>query len=164
MKSPDGKSRRTAPNWPASLSNFIVTGYTLDAVVSLAEELLRALTGSTALVLPRNIMATLVMYALMLSLPALVLTPRLPFSVFAPLVVTGLWLNLGAAPLPLWIAPGPALGITVAMLQLAVAVAVFARIRALTGGHALFPADSLSGPDVSLRHSAGVLAAISTLR
>lgn len=162
VESPD-PTRRPAPNWPVSLSNFVVTGYTLDAVLSLAEEVLRGLTGSTALVLPRNIMATLVMYALMLSLPALVLTPRLPVSVFAPLVVMGLWLNLGAAPLPLWIPPGPALGIATALLQLGVAAAVFARIRVLTGGHALFTPDSLDGPDVSVRHSAAVLAAITFL-
>ncbi len=162
LRSPDARTR-TGPNWPASLTNFVVTGYALDALISLAEELLRALTGSDALMLPRNIMATLVMYALMLSLPALVLTPRLPLSVYAPLVVTGLWLNLGAAPLPLWIPPGAALGISVALIQVGVSVAVFWRIRALTGGHALFPADSLDGPEVSLRHSAAVLAGITFL-
>jgi hypothetical protein len=138
------------------LANLFVAGYTLDASFSLLEEGLRALTGSTLLLGPRNALAALVMYAAVLCLPALVITPRLPVSVFLPLVLSALWLNLGAAPLPLVIESGSGLGLAAASLQVAVAAVALLWIRRRNGGRSwLFTADSLTGPALSLRHSLG---------
>lgn len=142
--------------WLCLAVNFFVVGYTLDAGLSLADELLRLATGSMLLLEARNVLAYLVLTVGLLSLPLLWLTPRLPLRLLLPLILSAVWLNTGAMPLPAVIdAPGT-LALTAVVLQLTAAGLALLWIRRQNGGSGwLFQPDAFErGPLFSLRHTA----------
>jgi hypothetical protein len=142
----------------ARLANAFVALYALDAGLSLVEELLRIATGSSLLFVPREVIAVLNLLAVFPCLALLVLTPRWPVSVFLPLGLSTLWLALGAAPLPLWVAPARAVGPVLAAMQVVIATAALLRVRQLTGRRDWrLAAESLGGPAFALRHSLAAL-------
>jgi hypothetical protein len=143
----------------ATLANVLVALYALDAGLSLFEEALRAATGSTALLLPREIVATTNVLLAVPCLALLLLTPRWPASLFLPLGLSTLWLALGAAPIPLWVTPARAIGPTLAALQVAIAMAVLLRVRQLNDHRGWrLRADALTAPAFSPLYSAGAAA------
>lgn len=135
------------------LANVYVVAYSLDAGLSAAEEWLRHLTGSTALLSGRNLLAYVVFTGSLFALPAMALTPRLPPSVIAPLALSALWMMFGAVPVPLLV-KGSTLGPVLSGLQLAFAALAFLRLRALSGGRSwLLGHEALRWPSFSLRHT-----------
>jgi hypothetical protein len=138
--------------------NVFIVGYALDAALSLVEQLLRDATGTTLLLEARNTLALGVLTLALLGLPALLITPRFAPSLFLPLVLSALWLNYGAAPLPLML-PAEALGLATVGLQLAIASGSLLRVRRLNSGRSWLLADeTLPRPAFSLLHSLGVAA------
>lgn len=141
------------------LANLFVMAFAIDAGVSLIEEVVRWTTGSAALIGLRDGIAAVVVAACVPYLFAIALTPRLPATVFLPLVLSGLWLNLGAAPLPIAIDSAQLFAFTACLLQLAVAGWALFAIRRRTGGESwLFTPQSLRGPAFSTRHTLASLA------
>jgi hypothetical protein len=138
--------------WPSGFTNAFLVVYALDGALSLAEELLRLATGSAALLLPRNALALTVLWAAMLATPLLALTPRLPARLLLPLFASAVWLNHGAAPLPLWL-EGPALGITAAALQAGAAALAFLWLLRRNGGQHPWWAPGPEVPALSAGHS-----------
>lgn len=141
--------------WLPSIANLLVVVYAADAGLSVFEELFRELTGSQLLMLPRSFVATTVGTLALLFVPLLWLTPRLPIAAFACLVASALWLSTGAAPMLLVFEPGFALGLSLSLLQLAIAASMMLWCRKRNGGQGwLLRPDALEGPILSLRHSA----------
>jgi hypothetical protein len=134
------------------LGNAYVLLYAVDASSSLVEGTISNLTGSAIPGLLRNAVASAVVLNSLLVLPGIVLTPRLPPSVFVPLALSALWLNSSAAPLPLWLEQ-PTLDSTMVGIQLAFATAAFLRIRALSGGRSWLLEAAPERPAFSLVHS-----------
>lgn len=138
----------------ALAANVFVVLFALDAVLSLVEEALRQLGGSSLLVAPRNLVAGV---ALLASIPCfllLALTPRLPWRLLLPLTVALVWLNSGAAPLPMWFESAGALAFTTASIQVGIALLALRRIRGFTDGRSLlFDRASLLGPGFAWGHS-----------
>jgi hypothetical protein len=87
-----------------------------------------------------------------LATPLLALTPRLPARLLLPLFASTFWLNYGAAPLPLWI-EGPALGISAALLQAALAALAFLWLRRNSAGRHPWWVPGPELPALSWRHS-----------
>lgn len=144
--------------WLALFANAFVAGCALDAALSLTDEVLRASTGSTLLLAARNALALPVTTAALLCLPLLALTPRLPTLPLLALSLGVLWLNLGAAPLPLLVGSA-GLGLATAALQVVFAAAALLWMRRRAAGRGwLLTGRSLPGPDLSLRHSLGFAA------
>ncbi len=136
------------------LANGFVLAFAVDAGVSLLDEIVRWATGSFALLPLRSVIAGIVAILCIPCLIALGLSPRLPGSIFLPLAISGLWLNLGAAPLPIWIDSALRLAMTACVIQLAVAgAALFAIRRRNRGVGWLLSPQSLVGPAFSLRHT-----------
>lgn len=134
-------------------ANAFVLGYALDGSLSLVEGIFRLATGSDALLAARSLVAETVVLGSLAALPAMVLTPRLPASVIAPLALSALWMASGAAPLPLLLA-SPRLDSGLSGLQLAIAVLAFLRIRALSGGRSWLLGHELpQRPSFSIRHT-----------
>jgi hypothetical protein len=145
--------------WLALFANAFVGGCALDATLSLAEEILRASTGSTLLLAARNALALPVVAAAALCLPLLALTPRLPTLPLLALSLGVLWLNLGAAPLPLLVGSTAGLGLVTASLQVAFVAAALLWMRQRAAGRGwLLTEQSLTGPALSLRHTLGFAA------
>lgn len=140
------------------LANLFVMAFAIDAGVSLLEEILRSTTGSAALFSLRQVIAALVFFASIPYLIAIALTPRLPAAVFVPLALSALWLNLGAAPLPILIDSSQSLAFTADVLQGVVAGWALFSIRRRTGGSWLFTSESLRGPAFRARHTLASLA------
>lgn len=136
------------------LVNAFVLAYALDAGLSLADDILRALTGSSPLVGARISTAGLVAFWSLLWLPLLWITPRLPLGVLSVLIGSVLWIRTGATPLVAF-ASLEALSLVLSALQLAVATSVLVWIRWRSGeGRWLFESACFEGPFFSLRYSA----------
>jgi len=133
--------------------NAFVLAYAADAAISIADTLLSLGAGVTALGPLRNVVAMAVVLAALVGLVVLAATPRLPFSVFGPLVLSALWFLIGAPPLGLFLAADVLFPLA-CFLQGAIAAAAFLRIRALNGGRGwLLRPDALRGPGFSARHT-----------
>jgi hypothetical protein len=146
-----------------AFANFFVVAYALDAGVSVAESLIREATGLTWLGPPRNFIAGIVVVAACLGLPLLALTPKLPISVFLPLILSALWFLVGAPPVASF-ADADSYGLTVCAIQLAFAVAAMLRIRSQNGGDGwLFRAERFAGPLYSARYTLVYTAALVVL-
>lgn len=144
----------------AGFTNAFLLLYAFDGGLSLVEELLRASTGSEALLGLRNLVALPVVLASLWGLPCLVLTPRLPARLLLPLFLSALWLNWGAAPLPLWLAPST-LGLVAAALQCGLARLAFAAVRrgnARRGEDSLWWLGDPTTPAFSPGHTLGMTA------
>jgi hypothetical protein len=115
------------------LAQLFLAAYTLDGALSLVDEVVRAGSGSSLLIGPRNLLAAGVWYAAPLVFLALLLTPRIPTLVFLTLVLSTLWLNLGAAPLPLLLRSGTAFGLSAAALQFVLGAGAFLWLRRRSG-------------------------------
>ncbi len=115
-------------NGLAGFTNAFLLLYGLDAGFSLFEELFRLATGSTALLGPRNLLAFPVVLAALGGFPCLVISPALPARLLVPLFVSVLWLNWGAAPLAMFLAP-PALGFAATAIQCGAALIAFSWVR-----------------------------------
>jgi hypothetical protein len=143
------------PRWLRNAANAVVVLSLADGAFSLADELLRAATGIAWLGPLRGTLAAFVFAAMLLMLVGMALTPRLPLRVFLPLTLGTLWLNLGAAPLGMWLAPS-ALSITGCAIQLALSVDALAAIRRHNAGRAwLFDAASPGAPRFAWSRSLG---------
>ncbi len=140
------------------LANLFVMAFAVDAGLSLIEELVRWTTGSVALIPLRDVVAEMVVVASIPYLLAIALTPRLPAAVLLPLALFGLWLNLGAAPLPIAIDSAQRVALTACVLQILAAGWALFTIRRTTAGNWLFTPESLRGPAFSARHTLGCLA------
>lgn len=141
------------PPWLRHAANALLVGSALDVALSLADEVLRAALGVEALAAPRGAVAGLVALGMLLALPALAATPRLPLAVFGPLALGTLWLSAGAAPLPLAVAP-ERVGLVGSAIQGAlVAAAWLAARRHHRGRRWLFSADSPPAPAFSWRRT-----------
>lgn len=141
------------------LVNAFLLAYLLDAGVSLADDVLRLLSGASFLTPVRNAVAGLVALWSLLWLPALWITPRLPAGALLALVGSVLWMSTGGAPLPA-VLPLETLGLALSAMQMVIGVLVLLRIRRRMGGASwLFQAESFDGPAFSLRHSALATAA-----
>jgi len=134
-------------------ANLYLVAFAVDAVVSLLDELTQWATGSLLLVAIRAGLAEVVFVACVPVLLALTLTPRLPRSILLPLALGGLWLNLGVAPLPIWIDSPRVLALTACGVQLSLAGWAFVAVRRRTGGRWLLADDSLGGPVFSVHHT-----------
>jgi hypothetical protein len=119
---------RVRMNGLAGFTNAFLLLYALDGGLSLLEEALRAGTGASFLLGPRNLVALPVLLASVAGLPLLALTPKLPVRLLLPLFLSAIWLNYGAAPLPLLLAPVP-LGLVAAAIQCALTALAFRFIR-----------------------------------
>jgi hypothetical protein len=139
------------------LAQLFLAAYTLDGALSLVDEVVRAGSGSSPLVGPRNLLAAGVWYAALLVFVALLLTPRIPTLVFLTLVLSTLWLNLGAAPLPLLLRSGTAFGLSAAALQLVLGAGAFFWLRRRSGTGA-WTERTAARPAFSLRHTLGFAA------
>jgi hypothetical protein len=147
--------------WLRWLANGFVLAYAADAGLSGLDEALRAATDSTALLGARNALAGLVMWASLAVPLAVALTPRLPAALFLVLALSALWLNFGAAPLPLWVGANALAPVAVGS-QLALAALSFVWIRRRNGGAGwLLRDETLAGPSFaplrSLAWCAGLL-------
>jgi hypothetical protein len=127
-------------------ANAYLALFLADAALSVVDDQLAIWGGVTALSPLRQSLGLLTMVAGFAMFWALAGRPQLPRSVFLPPPLLTLWVVLGAMPLPVCLGiandPGP----TLSAAQLAVAVAVLLRVRALTGGSWLFGPETL--PDV----------------
>jgi hypothetical protein len=140
--------------------NTYVVAYALDAALSTVETLVRLGLGFTQLGPLRNFVAEAVIVASILGLPLLALTPRLPLSVFLPLIVSTLWFLIGAPPVGSAIG-GEAYAFAVCAIQLGFAAFAFARIRSSNGGDGwLLRARSFEGPLFSARYTLTYAAAL----
>lgn len=142
--------------WLRWLANAFVVGYAADAGLSVLDEALRAATGSTLLLAPRNALARLVLWAALWMPVALALTPRLPTALFLLLSLSALWLGSGAAPLALLVA-APAPVATAIQAAIAALAFVWIRLRNRGAGWLLRP-EALAGRDFSPAHSLGFVA------
>lgn len=146
-----------------AVANFFVVAYGLDACLSMLEEGFRLATGSAQLGPLRNLVAEIVVVAAVLGLPMLALTPKLPLSVFLPLIVSVLWFLIGAPPVASLVG-GEGFGLVVCGVQLAFAATAFLRIRSLNGGTGwLFRANGFEGPLFSPRYALVFAAALVVL-
>jgi hypothetical protein len=143
------------------LANLLTVGFALDAGLSLIEEVLRFATGSTALALPRNILAELVWSASILSIPLIVLVRRLPTGPLTVIAVSLFWLNRSMVPVPLLIESPVARGFISVATQVVIAAGLFAWVRRRSEGrHWLWTDEALTGPWFSFRHSAVALGGV----
>jgi len=133
--------------------NAFVVAYAVDAAISILDTLLSLGAGITVLGPLRNVVAGAVVAAAFVGLVVLAITPRLPLSVFLPLVLSSLWFLIGAPPLALWIDAEVLFPLACA-IQVAIAAGVLLRIRSLNGGRGwLLLPESIHGPAFSARHS-----------
>jgi len=139
------------------LANLFLAAYLLDGALSLVDEVVRAWSGSSLLLGPRNLLAAGVWYAALVVFLALLLTPRIPSLVFLTLVLSTLWLNLGAAPLPLLLQSGTAFGLSAAALQFALGAGAFLWLRRRSGSGA-WTEIAAAQPAFSLRHTLSLAA------
>ncbi len=145
------------PAWLRWVANALVVLSLLDAGGSLLEEILRAATGATWAIAPRMVLAEVVLLGTVLSIPAMVITPRLPLAVFGPLALVTLWLSFGAAPLPLWIESPTVFALTGCAIQLAAAGLALALIHHRNRGRSwLFDEDSPPAPAFAWTRAAGL--------
>jgi len=134
-------------------ANAFVIAYALDAALSSLEEAVRLATGSAHLGPLRNLVAEIVVVAAVLGLPLLALTPKLPPSVFLPLMLSTLWFLIGAPPVASLIS-GESYGLVFCSVQLGFAAAALMRIRSLNGGVGwLFREKLFDGPLFSPRYA-----------
>lgn len=112
-----------------TFTNGLIATYALDAALSLP--LLFAESGILELL--RDALAMLVVIQCILAIPLLGVSRKLPLSVFVPIIVSTLWLNLGAIPI-LFYVESSVLEPSLVLCQCFVAVGVFFRVRSLRGG------------------------------
>jgi len=142
------------PPWLRGFANAVLVLSAADALLSLLDEALRAAAGADWLAAPRSAVAQLALIGVAATVPAMLATPRLPVAVFAPLAIATFWLTLGAAPLPLWIEPGPLLDAVGCVLQLAAVALAFALVRARSGARRWwFDEGGPERPAFAWRHS-----------
>ena len=118
--------------------NAFLIAFAVDGVVSLVDQALVLATGIHLLGWLRAPIAFLVILGALLAWCAMVATPRVPKSVFAPLLVLMVWYVCGMMPGPVYLSLDQ-LGLGAAVLQVTVTVAVLLRTRQLTGGALTFP-------------------------
>jgi hypothetical protein len=121
----------------AAIGNLFLVFFALDGALSLVDEL-QPLPAITFL---RNGFAYTVLMLLVPVYALVALGPTLPARIFLPLVVTGVWLNFGAAPLVMWTGID-GLGLAASAIQLLAAIAGLAAVRHHTGGRWLLPTDA----------------------
>jgi hypothetical protein len=147
-----------------AFANSVLALTAVDALVSLLDELVQAAGGPAWLGAPRGALAELAFAGLALCVPVMLATPRLPISVFVPLVLVTFWVTFGAAPLALWIPSAEAVDIARCALQLAAAAVAFAVVRARNGGRGIWLGDAEPDrPAFAWRHSLAFAAALATL-
>ena len=117
------------------IANLLVVVYALDGCLSLLETVLRAATGSLALLGLRNAFATVVFGTGILYLPLLVLTPRLPTVTLLLLILSLVWLNFSAAPLPILIDSTVALSFASVLFQFSFALLIFYQLMRFIHHH-----------------------------
>jgi len=120
--------------------NTLWVAFALSAVVAFLDGLLHLVSGYNLLQLVRIPLEMVVVLGSPLAAIAMALSPRVPKTVFGPLVLVELWAVLGMMPLPIYLGLD-ALSIAIPAVHLAVALALLLRIRQLTGGRLLFPED-----------------------
>jgi uncharacterized protein YbaP (TraB family) len=103
-------------------------GFGVDAVLSVLDEVL---TGVPPLVWS-SVAATTLLFV-PLAYAALALSSQIPIRIFLPLLVTAVWLKLGAAPLVLWTGV-ERLSLAASLVQLAAAAAALLAVRRHSGG------------------------------
>lgn len=144
------------PSWLRFCANALVVLSLADGTLSLCEEILREMTGAFWLMGPRSFLATIVLFGVVLSLPAMALTPRLPLAVFLPLALGTLWLGAGALPVGNAFSTAFGYGVAGSLLQIALAGIAMAMIRRHNGGRRwLFDAHSPHRPAISWSRSFG---------
>jgi hypothetical protein len=152
------------PPWLRAFANSVLALSAADALFSALDELVRAVTGLTWFVGPRNALAELAFTALALTVPAMLATPRMPIPVFLPLALVTFWLSFGAAPLPLWISSHEWLEAAGCAAQLAAVALAFATVRARNGGRSYWLGDAEpEQPAFTWRHSLAFGAGLLTL-
>jgi hypothetical protein len=134
-------------------ANSFVVAYALDAAISVLETVVRSGMGPTLLGPLRDFVAHVVVVASFAGLPLLALTPRLPLSVFLPLILSALWFLIGTPPVASH-TTREAYGLVVCLIQLGITAAVLVRIRFLNGGNGwLFREPLFDGPLFSARYT-----------
>ena len=136
-------------------ANVFLIGFSIDGVLSAADDLLRIALGLELLSIPRQALAFAVLVA---SLPMYVLlgiTPRLSWRIFLPPCLYLAWLSMGAMPLPLLLGRQGAL-LAASILQIGfAAVALLLARRATYGQSFLLTAESFAGPGFRGRTAIG---------
>ncbi len=117
----------------ATLLNCWLVLFVLNAAGSLVDELVHLLTGWHVLSILLLPIGLLLLVSMPLMWAAMLASPRVPKSVFGPILAMLVWSVLGAMPLPIF------LGVTgfalpLSLISVAVAVAVVARTRQLNQG------------------------------
>ena len=146
----------------ALVANLYLVAFTADALLSLADETLRAASGNDALSALRNFLAVAVILASLPILPILLFVPQLPKLSLLPPALFALWAAIGAPPL----LPSPEDATMLAALivgQVVLAAAAFGTIWLRTGHWLLRPAALPYKRHLVLRTIAAVIVAVVAL-
>ena len=111
----------------------------LDGALSIADDLLKAYTGSAALTGFRQTVALSVIYLLPLVLALMILVPPLPRRIFIPAFLCTIWANFILWPLTL--TPGPLASVPVAATQIIIFLLTIFWIYRRTGRLSLMASD-----------------------
>ncbi len=140
-------------------TNVLVAGYAIDAAISF----LCLFADSEVLASVRNTVALFVVIQSFFAIPLLGLTRKLPLSVFVPIVVSSLLLNIGLIPF-VYLVERSELETWAVGVQCLIALAVYLRIRLLRGGKSWqFERDWFSGRLFSWPYFVGYELIASTL-
>jgi hypothetical protein len=134
-------------------ANAYLAVFFADAVLSLLDDQLAIWGGVTVLSPFRQSLGLLTLVAGFAMFWTLAGRPQLPKSVFLPPPLLSLWVVLGAMPIPVYLGLDNDAGATLSAVQLAVAVAVLLRVRALTGGSWFFGRETLSDVEFSMANA-----------
>jgi len=154
-------SSAPTPSLARKVANAFVVVYSLDAVLSVADEIAAHLGQGHPLAQLRTPIAVFALIGAAAIYAAMAITPRLPRRILVLPALVLFWIALGALPVAAW--AGHSSGTVVALIQLATAALTHMFIRARTGGHLLFTAESIRGPRFRLLSSVGFVAASAIL-
>lgn len=112
------------------VANAYLVLFAADAVISVVEDWFFASAGPLAGI--RGTVASIVVLASLVMIFVVVFVPQLPKFVFAPLIVTALWMGVGAPPIG---TVGDSVALPfLSLVQLALAVAAFMIVQIRAGG------------------------------
>ncbi len=138
------------------IGNAFLALFAIDAGLSVLDEV-EKLSGLEGIARLRNAVAFSVVVALAPIYLMVAASPRLPARVFLPPIFVGGWMALGAAPLQLAFEDLASLGMTLSLIQLAVAALAYVTVFAHGGWRTgLVDSSSARGPAFAPMRFAGL--------
>lgn len=131
--------------------NFFLTGFALDAAVSVVDDFFFLLSGEHAMGALRELLALAVFGLSIIVYLALGIDSRLPKRMLLPLTLFVAWATFGCLPLSIYI-ESPALLLGASLFQLALAAFAFLYVRKRSGGW-LLPEDYFARPVLRLKNT-----------